>query len=166
CAALAPTLIESELFGHEKGAFTGAVAQHLGRFERARGGTLFLDEIGELDSSLQAKLLRVLQEKTFERVGGTRAITADVRVIAATNRDLKGLVTEGRFREDLYYRLNGFPLDIPPLRDRASDIEPLATHLLARASKELGKRALVLTKAAIRSCSPIGGRETSASWRT
>src|SRR5579871_1000341 len=151
CAALAPTLIESELFGHEKGAFTGAVAQHLGRFERAREGTLFLDEIGELDSSLQAKLLRVLQEKTFERVGGTRAITVDVRVIAATNRNLKGLVAEGRFREDLYYRLNGFPLDIPPLRDRAGDIGLLANHLLARASKELGKRPLVLTKAAIRS---------------
>jgi two-component system response regulator HydG len=150
CAALSPTLIESELFGHEKGSFTGAVGQHLGRFERAHGGTLFLDEIGELDGSLQAKLLRVLQEKTFERVGGTRQITVDVRVIAATNRDLKLLTKEGGFREDLYYRLNRFPLEIPPLRDRLSDIEPLATHFLERAARELGKAAPKLTKAAIR----------------
>jgi len=149
CAALAPTLIESELFGHEKGAFTGAAAQHLGRFERAAGGTLFLDEVGELDFSLQAKLLRVLQERTFERVGGSRLISVDVRVIAATNRDLKTLVAEGKFREDLYYRLNRFPLEIPPLRDRASDIEPLATHLLSRASKELGKAPPILTKTAV-----------------
>lgn len=149
CAALAPTLIESELFGHERGAFTGASSQHLGRFERASEGTLFLDEIGELDGNLQAKLLRVLQEKTFERVGGTRLITVDVRVIAATNRNLKTLVEEGKFREDLYYRLNRFPLEIPPLRERASDIEPLARYFLARASKELGKPAPVLSKAAV-----------------
>ncbi len=150
CAALSPTLIESELFGHEKGAFTGAVGQHLGRFERAHGGTLFLDEIGELDGNLQAKLLRVLQEKTFERVGGTRQITVDVRVIAATNRNLKRLVADGGFREDLFYRLNRFPLEIPPLRDRLSDVEPLAAHFLARAARELGKPAPKLTKAAVR----------------
>ena len=149
CAALSPTLIESELFGHERGAFTGAVAQHLGRFERAHGGTLFLDEIGDLDGNLQAKLLRVLQEKSFERVGGARQITVDVRVIAATNHDLKTQVAESRFREDLYYRLNRFPLEIPPLRDRASDIEPLARYFLARASKELGKAPPVLTKTAV-----------------
>jgi two-component system response regulator AtoC len=149
CAALSPTLIESELFGHEKGAFTGAVGQHLGRFERAHGGTLFLDEIGELDGNLQAKLLRVLQEQTFERVGGTRQITVDVRVIAATNRNLKALVAEGKFREDLYYRLNRFPLEIPPLRERASDIEPLARYFLGRAAKELGKPAPALTRAAV-----------------
>jgi two-component system response regulator HydG len=149
CAALSPTLIESELFGHEKGAFTGAAAQHLGRFERAHGGTLFLDEIGELDGNLQAKLLRVLQEKTLERVGGTRQITVDVRVIAATNRNLKALAADGRFREDLFYRLNRFPLEIPPLRDRASDIEPLANYFLRRAAKELGKAPPVLTRAAV-----------------
>ncbi len=148
CAALSPTLIESELFGHEKGAFTGAMAQHLGRFERAHGGTLFLDEIGELDGNLQSKLLRVLQEKTFERVGGAREIAVDVRVIAATNRDLKRLVGESKFREDLYYRLNRFPIEIPPLRDRPSDIERLAKHFLDRAAKELGKEAPRLTKAA------------------
>jgi DNA-binding NtrC family response regulator len=118
CAALSPTLIESELFGHERGAFTGAVGQHAGRFERAHGGTLFLDEIGELDAGLQAKLLRVLQEKTFERVGGNRQITVDVRIIAATNRELKQHVNEGRFREDLFYRLNTFPIELPPLRER------------------------------------------------
>ena len=150
CAALSPTLIESELFGHEKGAFTGAVGQHLGRFERAHGGTLFLDEIGELDANLQAKLLRVLQEKTFERVGGTRQISVDVRVIAATNRNLKSLAAEGRFREDLYYRLNRFPIEIPPLRDRASDIEPLAAYFLRRAAVELGKAPPALARDAVR----------------
>ena len=150
CAALSPTLIESELFGHEKGAFTGAVGQHLGRFERAHGGTLFLDEIGELDANLQAKLLRVLQEKTFERVGGTRQISVDVRVIAATNRNLKNVAAEGRFREDLYYRLNRFPIEIPPLRDRASDIEPLADYFLRRAAAELGKAPPSLARDAVR----------------
>ena len=150
CAALSPTLIESELFGHEKGAFTGAMGQHLGRFERAHGGTLFLDEIGELDANLQAKLLRVLQEKTFERVGGTRQIGVDVRVIAATNRNLKSVAADGRFREDLYYRLNRFPIEIPPLRDRASDIEPLAEYFLRRAAVELGKTPPSLARDAVR----------------
>ena len=150
CAALSPTLIESELFGHEKGAFTGAAAQHLGRFERAHGGTLFLDEIGELDGNLQAKLLRVLQERTFERVGGTREITVDVRVIAATNRQLKRLNVDGKFREDLYYRLNRFPIEIPPLRERLADIEPLAEYFLKRAAKELGKTPPTFSKAAVR----------------
>ncbi len=150
CAALSPTLIESELFGHEKGSFTGAAAQHLGRFERAHGGTLFLDEIGELDGGLQAKLLRVLQEKTFERVGGARQITVDVRVIAATNRELKKLAAEGKFREDLYYRLNRFPLEIPPVRERPSDIGALAAYFLERAAKELGKTPPRLTREALR----------------
>ncbi len=149
CAALAPTLIESELFGHEKGAFTGAVSQHVGRFERADGGTLFLDEIGELDGHLQSKLLRVLQEKTFERVGGRRQISVDVRVIAATNRDLKKMVADGKFREDLYYRLNTFPLELPPLRERKADIPVLARFFLERAARELGKPKLRLTDAAI-----------------
>ncbi len=148
CAALSPTLIESELFGHEKGAFTGAMAQHLGRFERAHGGTLFLDEIGELDGNLQSKLLRVLQDRTFERVGGARQISVDVRVIAATNRDLKRHVKEGKFRDDLYYRLSTFPIEIPALRDRPEDILPLAQLFLARASRNLGKDEPALAKSA------------------
>lgn len=149
CAALSPTLIESELFGHEKGAFTGAVAQHAGRFERAHGGTLFLDEIGELDGTLQSKLLRALQERTFERVGGTRQITVDVRLIAATNRDLKKMVEEGKFREDLYYRLNTFPLEIPPLKDRPGDIPVLARSFLTRAARGLGKPRIDLSDGAV-----------------
>jgi DNA-binding NtrC family response regulator len=148
CAALSPTLIESELFGHEKGAFTGAAAQHIGRFERAHGGTLFLDEIGELDAGLQAKLLRVLQEKSFERVGGSRVITVDVRIIAATNRNLAQSVASGAFREDLYYRLNLFPIEVPPLRDRASDIPALARFFLNRATRALSKPDLPFTPAA------------------
>ncbi len=145
CAALSPALIESELFGHERGSFTGAVGQHAGRFERAHGGTLFLDEIGELDGSLQAKLLRVLQEKTFERVGGTRVINVDVRIITATNRDLKRSTAEGKFREDLYYRLNLFPIEIPPLRERGCDVLELARFFLLRAGKNMQKTALRLT---------------------
>jgi DNA-binding NtrC family response regulator len=148
CAALSPTLIESELFGHEKGAFTGAAAQHAGRFERAHGGTLFLDEIGELDANLQTKLLRVLQEKTFERVGGTRQITVDVRVIAATNRDLKALAAGGRFRQDLFYRISAFPIELPALRDRGADILKLARFFLDRASRELGRPSPELSEAA------------------
>ncbi len=145
CAALSPTLIESELFGHERGSFTGAAGQHLGRFERAHGGTLFLDEIGELDGNLQAKLLRVLQEKTFERVGGTREIAVDVRLIAATNCNLGERVADGKFREDLYYRLNTFPIEVPPLRERPSDIPELARFFLARAARNLRKPRLALT---------------------
>jgi len=147
CAALSPTLIESELFGHEKGSFTGATGQHTGRFERAHGGTLFLDEIGELDGNLQAKLLRVLQEKTLERVGGTRQIPVDVRIITATNRDLKQMVAEGRFRQDLYYRLNLFPLELPPLRERGADVLTLARFFLARAARSMNKPVLRLTPA-------------------
>ncbi len=140
CAALAETLLDSELFGHEKGAFTGAVAQRRGRFELAHGGTLFLDEVGEMSPALQAKLLRVLQERTLERVGGTRTVTVDVRVIAATNRDLQPMVVEKRFRDDLYYRLSVFPIALPPLRERPADILPLAEHILRQVSRRLGKR--------------------------
>ena len=129
CGAIPRDLLESELFGHEKGAFTGALTQRKGRFELAQGGTLFLDEIGDMPLSMQVKILRVLQERIFERVGGNKSIQADVRVIAATHRDLEDEVKEGRFREDLYYRLNVFPIEIPPLRDRAEDI-PLLFKVL------------------------------------
>jgi formate hydrogenlyase transcriptional activator len=139
CAALPPQLIESELFGHEKGSFTGATDKRLGKFELAQGSTIFLDEIGELPLELQAKLLRVLQEKEIERIGGKGAIVVDVRIIAATNRDLQQEVAAGRFRADLYYRLNVFPLVVPPLRERPEDIVPLATHFLPRIGKKLGK---------------------------
>jgi two-component system response regulator HydG len=149
CAALSPTLIESELFGHEKGSFTGATGQHVGRFERAHGGTIFLDEIGELDGHLQAKLLRVLQEKTFERVGGTRLISADVRILAATNRDLAVRVAAREFREDLYYRLSAFPLQLPPLRERPADIPLLAEHFLHRAAAALGRPVPKISPAAL-----------------
>jgi Nif-specific regulatory protein len=138
CAALPETLLESELFGHEKGAFTGAVGRHLGRFELADQGTLFLDEIGDISASIQVKLLRTLQERSFTRVGGTRTISCDVRVMAATNRDLKKLIEAGRFRDDLYYRLNVFPIELPPLRKRREDIEHLAAHFARTASASIG----------------------------
>jgi DNA-binding NtrC family response regulator len=136
CAALSPTLLESDLFGHEKGAFTGAVAQRRGRFEQASGGTLFLDEVGELGIDLQAKLLRVLQAGTFERVGGERTLSVDVRVVAATNRDLPAMIAAGTFREDLYYRLNVVAVELPPLRDRREDIPLLADHIVRRLARK------------------------------
>ena len=138
CAALPENLLETELFGHERGAFTGAVGRKVGRFEMAEGGTIFLDEIGELSPSLQSKLLRVLQERSFERVGGTETIAGNFRVLAATNRDLEASVREKVFREDLYYRLNVVRIQIPPLRERRSDIVPLAEHFLAQYSEKNG----------------------------
>ena len=138
CAALTETLLESELFGHEKGAFTGAHAQHLGRFELADEGTLFLDEIGDISASTQVKLLRLLQEKAFTRVGGTQTITCDVRIMAATNRDLKKAIAEGHFREDLFYRLNVFPIHLPPLRERHDDIPALVEHFAKSACAQMG----------------------------
>ena len=144
CAALQENLLESELFGHEKGAFTGADKQRIGRFEQADGGTLFLDEIGDMSPSTQAKILRVLQEHEFERLGGTRTLRVDVRLIAATNRDLPAMVQAGQFREDLYYRLNVVSIEMPPLRERKDDIVPLAQLLhppVLRRAEEEDRRA-------------------------
>lgn len=140
CAAIPETLIENELFGHEKGSYTGAVSRQLGKFELAQGGTIFLDEIGELSKDVQGKVLRALQEKTIERIGGTSTIKVDVRILCASNQDLKKAVKEGRFREDLFYRINIFPITIPPLRNRTSDIPALVEHFLEKYSKEFGKR--------------------------
>jgi formate hydrogenlyase transcriptional activator len=146
CAALPDELIASELFGHEKGAFTGALQQRIGRFEAAHGGTIFLDEIGELTAEMQIALLRVLQEKEFERVGGNRTIHADVRVITATNRDLQREVGEGRFRMDLYYRLNVFPIHVPSLRERPDDIPILVDYFVSRFAGRMGKRITQIDK--------------------
>jgi len=146
CAALAPSLISSELFGHEKGAFTGATQKRLGRFELADGGTIFLDEVGELLPDVQAALLRVLQEREFERVGGGRPLRVDVRVIAATNRDLKLAVTNGTFRQDLFYRLNVFPIEVPPLRHRKDDILMLVQYFVQRFAAKMAKNICVIDK--------------------
>jgi DNA-binding NtrC family response regulator len=148
CAAIPETLIENELFGHEKGAFTGADRRQPGRFELAQGGTLLLDEIGELPLAVQGKVLRVLEERTFERVGGGRTLRADVRLVAATNRDLAAMVAAGEFRSDLYFRLNVFPIELPPLRERASDIPLLADHLLAEIARRHGVEPPRLEEAA------------------
>jgi formate hydrogenlyase transcriptional activator len=145
CAAIPLGLLESELFGHEKGAFTGAVAQKIGRFEAANGGTLFLDEIGDIPLELQAKLLRVLQEQEFERLGSTHTHRVNVRVVAATNQDLAGLVAEKKFRMDLYYRLNVFPLTVPPLRRRLEDIPMLVAHFVRRYAESMAKQIGMIT---------------------
>ncbi len=148
CAALPENLLESELFGHEKGAFTGAISQRKGRFEQAEGGTLFLDEVGEIPPTMQVKLLRVLQERTFERVGGSEPLTVDVRVIAATNRSLARMVKKGRFREDLYYRINVVRIELPPLRERPEDVRLLANHFCEKyarpgeAPQQIGPEAM------------------------
>jgi DNA-binding NtrC family response regulator len=149
CAAIPDTLLETELFGHEKGAFTGAVARKAGRFELAHRGTLFLDEIGDLPLALQAKILRALEEKRFERVGGTQSLVVDVRVVAATNRNLKQRVAERQFREDLFFRLSVFPIQIPPLRERSKDVVILARHFVDRFCRDLNKKPLTLSTAAL-----------------
>lgn len=150
CASIPRELLESELFGHEKGAFTGAHQRKLGKFEIANGGTIFLDEIGELEMVLQAKLLRVIQQKEFERVGGTELIKSDVRIISATNKDLKSAVESKTFREDLYYRLNSFPIHLPPLRERRSDIIVLAEHFLKKFNQKLNKNFKGFSKRALK----------------
>jgi Nif-specific regulatory protein len=149
CVALSEELLESELFGHEKGAFTGAHQRKPGKVELANGGTLFLDEIGDIRPALQAKLLRLIQEQEFDRVGGTRPIRVDVRFVAATNTDLERAMKEGRFRQDLYYRLNVVTLDLPPLRGRKEDIEPLARHFVEKYSAELKRPPKPISPAAL-----------------
>src|SRR5205807_6195798 len=146
CAAIPASLIASELFGHEKGAFTGATQRRLGRFESANGGTLFLDEIGDLPPEIQVALLRVLQEREIERVGSSKPIPIDVRVVAATHRDLNTLVAEGKFREDLLYRLNVVPIDVPPLRERVADIPLLVEYFIDRFGKKAGKKFRTIDK--------------------
>jgi DNA-binding NtrC family response regulator len=145
CAAIPDTLIENELFGHERGAFTGASGRQLGRFELADSGTIFLDEIGELGHGVQAKILRVLHERNFDRIGGTTPIEVDIRIVCATNRDLAKAVADGLFRDDLYYRISAFPIVVPPLRARRGDIDAIADHFVAKCARELGKRGVRLS---------------------
>jgi two-component system nitrogen regulation response regulator GlnG len=160
CAAIPDALLESELFGHERGAFTGALGQRIGKFERADGGTIFLDEIGDMPLALQAKLLRVLQNGEFQRVGGDQTLRTQVRVIAATNRDLAIMVKEKSFREDLFYRINVVQIQLPPLRDRPEDVLPLAEHFLKRAEKERALKFSAATKKALQGwCWPGNVRE-------
>ncbi len=150
CGAIPTELLESELFGHEKGAFTGAVTSRIGRFELADGGTIFLDEIGEMQPILQVKLLRVLQERSFERIGGIKTVNVDVRIVAATNQNLEEAVAAGRFREDLFYRLNVIPLHIPPLRERTEDIPPLCDYFIEKHSRRFGRNPIRLTDDAMK----------------
>jgi formate hydrogenlyase transcriptional activator len=149
CAAIPSGLLESELFGHEKGAFTGALMQRKGRFELADGGSLFLDEIGDISPELQPKLLRAVQEQEFERLGSSRTIQVNVRLIAATHRDLVAMIREAKFREDLFYRLNVFPIEIPPLRERREDIPLLVNHFVSKLSPRMGKRIKSISRQAM-----------------
>jgi transcriptional regulator with GAF, ATPase, and Fis domain len=166
CAAIPSSLIASELFGHEKGAFTGALQRHQGRFELADGGTIFLDEVAELPAETQIMLLRVLQEREFERVGGSGPVRANVRVIAATNRDLQAAVADATFRADLFYRLNVFPLEVPALRERRPDVPLLVEYFIHRYAKRLGKRIRSITKETSKLLQSYDGPATSASCRT
>ena len=169
CATLPPNLIESELFGHERGSFTGAVERRIGKFELANHGTLFLDEIGELPPGLQVKLLRAIQEKEIERIGGKHTIKTDVRIIAATNRNLQKEVAEGRFRSDLFYRLNVFPIVLPPLRERKEDIPLLAAHFIDRFARTAGKKNVRLSSTAMKQLDaynwPGNVRELDMYWK-
>jgi transcriptional regulator with GAF, ATPase, and Fis domain len=166
CAALPADLLESELFGHERGAFTGAAERRTGRFELASGGTLLLDEVSEIPVALQAKLLRALQEREIDRIGGQRPVAVDVRVIAASNRDLAGMVARGQFRSDLYYRLNVFPIVVPPLRERREDLPALAAGLLEEAAAELGRPARRSTPTRSSSSPPTNSPGTCGSFAT
>ena len=157
--------MESELFGHERGSFTGAVGQKIGKFEAANQGTVFLDEIGEISLSTQVKLLRVLQEREFERVGGTQNIKVDIRVIAATNRDLKKAIQEGKFREDLFYRLNVIVVEIPPLREREGDLVLLLKHFLESLKTKRSTRFEGVLRKPSKSCRSITGPVTSGKWK-
>ena len=156
CGAIPEELLESELFGHEKGAFTGAIASRIGRFELADGGTIFLDEIGEMSPMLQVKLLRVLQERSFERIGGSKTVNVDVRVISATNKNLEDAVKSGRFREDLYYRINVIPIEIPPLRDRSEDLPLLCDFFMQKHSVRFGRNSLKITDEAFKTFASYG----------
>lgn len=149
CAAIPEALLESELFGYEKGAFTGAVERRVGKFEHANGGTVFLDEIGDMTSATQAKVLRIIQEQSFQRIGGTQSVNTDVRILAATNKNLSQMAAEGAFRQDLYYRINGFTITLPPLRERQGDIPHLTHHFIARFNRELGKAVRAITSEAM-----------------
>jgi sigma54-dependent transcription regulator len=166
CGAIPETLLESELFGHERGAFTDARARQRGKFEEADGGTLFLDEIGEMSLSAQVRLLRVLQDGEFTRVGGNDVIKADVRVIAASNVDLERAVEAGTFRRDLFYRLSVFPSRLPPLRERAEDVHPLVIHFLEHYKQKTGRYISGISKDALARSPATTGRATSANWRT
>jgi DNA-binding NtrC family response regulator len=156
CAAIPDTLLESELFGHEKGAFTGAIARRIGRLEQCQGGTVFLDEVGDMSLAIQAKLLRVLQEKSFERLGGMETIKVDIRCIVATNKDLEEAISMGKFREDLYYRLNVVSIEVPPLRERKEDIPELASYFLKKFNRELKKEIAGITSAAMAKITSYG----------
>ncbi|MCK7494202.1 MAG: sigma 54-interacting transcriptional regulator [Comamonadaceae bacterium] len=164
CAALPEGLVESELFGHEKGAFTGAIRRKPGRFELAQGGTIFLDEIADLPQQAQAKLLRVLQDRTFERIGGTEMVQVDVRIIAATNRNLDDEVKAGKFREDLFYRLNVIPVELPPLRERKEDIPYLIESFLKKYHDRTGRRVRFSGRA-LETLIAYDFRETCGNWR-
>jgi two-component system NtrC family response regulator len=166
CGAIPRELLESELFGHVKGSFTGAMANKKGRIELADGGTLFLDEIGEMPPELQVKLLRLVQQGEIEKVGATQPAQVDVRIIAATHRDLKAMIEDGTFREDLYYRLAVIPLVLPPLRDRAEDIPDVVQHFFLRTKEKVGRPGIVLPPSLMSTSRTIAGLETFASWRT
>ena len=166
CSAIPSGLIESELFGRERGAYTGATTRQIGRFEAANKSTLFLDEIGELSAEMQVKLLRVLESRVIERLGSTKSIAVDVRIIAATNRNLESAIQAGTFREDLFYRLNVFPIVLPPLRKRAEDIPVLAWQFIDEFSKKCGKRIDALSKRSLEELLRYPGRETFVSCAT
>ena len=167
CAALTDTLLESELFGHEKGAFTGADRRHIGRFEQCNGGTIFLDEVGDMSPATQSKVLRLLQEQKFERVGGHETISVDVRLISATNRDLEQMIENNEFRLDLFHRLNGFEIKLPPLREREGDLKLLLDHFLKRFNTQLGKNITSISPEALELMEklPLAGQHPRAAGR-